>query len=94
MLQAGVIVSDYATLMVEILEDNARPEAGEVYGAMDLPWATLVGQMPTPTEGKWPAEKPFAKRLLFVSKESAHRAQGLLLDRSLTRANRVPLWVR
>ena len=45
MLQAGVIVSDYATLMVEILEDNARPEAGEVYGAMDLPWATLVGQI-------------------------------------------------
>ena len=35
MEQAGVILSDYATLMVEILQDNARPEAGEVYGAMD-----------------------------------------------------------
>src|SRR5262250_2356808 len=35
MLQAGVILSDYATLMVEILKDNARPEAGAVYGAMD-----------------------------------------------------------
>ena len=34
MLQAGVIVSDYATLMVEVLGDNARPEAGAVYGAM------------------------------------------------------------
>jgi len=45
MLQAGVIVSDYATLMVEILKDNARREAGEVYGAMDMPWATLVGQI-------------------------------------------------
>src|SRR5216684_3352133 len=45
MLQAGVIVSDYATLMVEILKDNARPEAGEVYAAMDMPWATLVGQI-------------------------------------------------
>src|SRR5579862_6400102 len=45
MLQAGVIVSDYATLMVEILKDNARPEAGEVYAAMDMPWATLVGQV-------------------------------------------------
>jgi len=45
MLQAGVIVSDYATLMVEILQDNARPEAGEVYGAMDMPWAKLVGQI-------------------------------------------------
>ena len=28
MLQAGVIVSDYTTLMVEILKDNGRPEAG------------------------------------------------------------------
>jgi nicotinamidase-related amidase len=45
MLQAGVIVSDYATLMVEILKDNARPEAGAVYGAMDMPWAKLVGQI-------------------------------------------------
>jgi nicotinamidase-related amidase len=45
MLQAGVIVSDYATLMVEILKDNARPEAGEEYGAMDMAWAKLVGQI-------------------------------------------------
>jgi nicotinamidase-related amidase len=45
MLQAGVILSDYATLMVEILEDNARPEAASVYAAMDMPWATLVGQI-------------------------------------------------
>ena len=45
MLQAGVIVSDYTTLMVEILRDNARPEAGEVYGAMDMAWAKLVGQI-------------------------------------------------
>ena len=45
MLQAGVIVSDYATLMVEILKDNARPEAGAVYGALDMPWAKLVGQI-------------------------------------------------
>src|SRR6266567_2689479 len=45
MLQAGVIVSDYATLMVEILKDNARPEAGPVYAAIDMPWAKLVGQI-------------------------------------------------
>jgi Isochorismatase family len=45
MLQAGVIVSDYATLMVEILRDNGRPEAGAVYGALDMPWATLVEQV-------------------------------------------------
>jgi nicotinamidase-related amidase len=45
MLQAGVIISDYTTLMVEILKDNARPEAGAVYAAMDMPWAKLVGQI-------------------------------------------------
>ena len=45
MLQAGIILSDYATLMVEILRDNARPEAGEVYDAMDMGWAKLVGQI-------------------------------------------------
>ena len=38
-------LSDYATLMVEILKDNARPEAGAVYEAMDMPWAKLVGQI-------------------------------------------------
>src|ERR1700747_2863359 len=34
MLQAGVILSDYATMMGEILKDNARPEAGAVSEAM------------------------------------------------------------
>ncbi len=43
--QAGVIVSDYATMMVEILKDNGRPEAGDVYAALDMPWAVLVGQV-------------------------------------------------
>jgi nicotinamidase-related amidase len=43
--QAGVIVSDYATLMVQALKDNARPEAAAVYGALDMPFATLVGQL-------------------------------------------------
>ena len=45
MQQAGVILSDYATLMVEILKDNGRPEAAAVYTAMDMPWAKLVGQI-------------------------------------------------
>jgi len=43
MQQASVI--DYATLMVEILADNSRPEAGPVYAALDMPWATVVGQV-------------------------------------------------
>jgi nicotinamidase-related amidase len=45
MIQAGVIISDYATLMIEILKDNARPEAGAVYSAIDMDWAKLVGQI-------------------------------------------------
>ena len=45
MMQAGVILSDYATLMIEVLADNARPEAAAVYGAIDMDWAKLVGQI-------------------------------------------------
>jgi len=45
LLQAGVIVSDYASLMVEILKDNARPEAAAVYDAIDMQWAKLVWQI-------------------------------------------------
>lgn len=43
--QAGIIVSDYATLMVEILADNASPMAGDVYEALDMPFSVLVGQI-------------------------------------------------
>ncbi|MDX3759149.1 MULTISPECIES: hypothetical protein [Streptomyces] len=43
--QAGVVVSDYATLMVEALADNAAPESGAVYAALDVPFAVLVGQI-------------------------------------------------
>jgi hypothetical protein len=45
MMQAGVILSDYATLMIEVLKDNARPEAGAVYGAIEINWAKPVGQL-------------------------------------------------
>ncbi|MET7893517.1 hypothetical protein [Streptomyces mirabilis] len=45
MRQAGVVVSDYATLMVEALADNAAPESGAVYAALDMPFAVLVGQI-------------------------------------------------
>ena len=43
--QAGVIASDYATLMVEVLDDNLAPEAEDVYAALDMPFVTLVGQV-------------------------------------------------
>lgn len=45
MVQAGVIVVDYCTVAVEMLKDNAGPKAGAVYGALDMAFAGLVGQM-------------------------------------------------
>jgi len=31
--------------MVEILKGNADPAAGDVYGALDMPFATLIVQL-------------------------------------------------
>lgn len=45
LLQSGVVVADSASLMVEILGDNALPAAGDVYRALDMDWANLVGQV-------------------------------------------------
>lgn len=45
MQQAGVIVADYQTLAIEILKDNTRPEAGQVYAALAMPFAVLLGQV-------------------------------------------------
>jgi len=45
MVQAGVIVSDYATVAVEMLKDNASPKAGDLYAALDMPFASLIGQL-------------------------------------------------
>ena len=41
----GIEVSDYATLVVEIMGDNADPKANDVYAALDMPFATLMGQV-------------------------------------------------
>jgi Isochorismatase family len=41
----GIEVSDYATLMMEMLGDNADPKANEVYAALDMPFAVLMGQV-------------------------------------------------
>ncbi|MEM7471598.1 MAG: isochorismatase family protein [Pseudomonadota bacterium] len=43
--QAGVVVADGASLMIEILADNASSEAGEVYQALGMDWSILVGQV-------------------------------------------------
>ncbi len=45
MLQAGVVPIDYATAMIEILADNADPLVADVYAALDMPFAVLVGQI-------------------------------------------------
>ena len=45
MVQAGVIVSDYATVAVEMLKDNASPKAGDLYAALDMPFAGLIRQL-------------------------------------------------
>lgn len=45
LIQSGVVVADASSLMVEILADNANPVAGELYDALDMDWARLVGQV-------------------------------------------------
>ena len=43
--QAGVVVADGASLMIEVLADNASAEAAEVYTALGMDWSILVGQV-------------------------------------------------
>lgn len=42
MMQAGVVPVAYSDVAVEILADNAAPEAEAVYGALGMPFASLV----------------------------------------------------
>ncbi|GFG65195.1 hydrolase [Mycobacterium kubicae] len=41
----GIEVSDYATVIVEIMADNSDAKANEVYAALDMPFATLMGEV-------------------------------------------------
>lgn len=45
LIQSGVVTADASSLIVEILGDNASPKAEEVYRALGMDWATLVGQV-------------------------------------------------
>ncbi|MFJ1549404.1 isochorismatase family protein [Streptomyces sp. NPDC088246] len=45
MQQAGVIVTDYSSVAVEMLADNAHPLAGDVYAALDMDFGVLNGQL-------------------------------------------------
>ena len=42
MQQAGVVPVGYSNVAIEILADNAAPEAEAVYGALGIPFSTLV----------------------------------------------------
>src|SRR5260370_35459328 len=42
--QAGVIPVDYFSIVSEIMATNADPSANEVYAALDLDFATVIGQ--------------------------------------------------
>ena len=42
MQQAGVIPVGYSNICVEMLGDNAAPEAGAVYGALGIPFSGMV----------------------------------------------------
>jgi isochorismate hydrolase len=61
MQQAGVILSDYATLMVEPPADNAAPESGAVYAALAMPFAVLVGQIAAAYQGWKPTRRQPAR---------------------------------
>jgi nicotinamidase-related amidase len=41
----GIEVSDYATVLVEIMGDNADPKTADLYAAIDMPFAVLMGQV-------------------------------------------------
>src|SRR6202158_1354597 len=71
MLQAGVILSDYATLMGEILKDNGRAAAAGVFRAMDMPWAQLARQS-APGRSRRPTP---SKRLKFIDECPVRRSQ-------------------
>jgi nicotinamidase-related amidase len=51
MQQAGVILTDYATAIVEIMADNAAPVAEAVYADLAMPFAVLVGQISNACRG-------------------------------------------
>lgn len=44
---AGIPLTDYASAGVELLRSNDDPKAHEVYGVLDIPFATLVYQLQT-----------------------------------------------
>lgn len=47
LVQSGVVIADGASLMIEILADNAAPKSFDVYSALNMDWSVLVNQVRT-----------------------------------------------
>lgn len=45
MAERGVVLTDYFTIMAEIMASNADPKSKDVYDALDLDFAVLMGQI-------------------------------------------------
>lgn len=45
MTQKGVILTDYLSIMVEIMRTNADPKALDVYKALDVDFSVLIEQI-------------------------------------------------
>lgn len=45
LVQSGVVTADASSLMIEILGDNALPQAEEVYTALGMDWSMLISQV-------------------------------------------------
>ena len=52
MTQKGVIMTDYLSIIVEIMRTNADPKAQEIYEALDVDFAVLVQQIAHANTGK------------------------------------------
>jgi nicotinamidase-related amidase len=60
--QAGVIPVDYFSVMCEIMATNADPLARDVYTALDLDFATLMGQITDALTKREQSQLPAASR--------------------------------
>ena len=60
MVQRGVILTDYFAITVEMMRSNADPRSNEVYAALDMDFAVLVGQISKADAAK--AQKSSSKR--------------------------------
>lgn len=66
LVQAGVIVINYATVAVEMLKDNASPKASPLYGAFDMPFAVWLDNLQEQSSDVEPPPTNSPSRQLFT----------------------------